>query len=329
MPATLADIQAKYGDSVYPLYKDETHAPYMEEDLIKDPIIAFDNQVAALASFNITQREISKHLKTDHQKVSESIKRSGGIIKEVPEVSVGYKGVVLHDKEEDKILCSECGKWFFSLGKHLNSEHNMTADEYREKHGLYKSVALCSEKYSTQRSEVAQKALTGFSYKKRDSRITGKQQEEEHRKKRLLSSINAKKYKMMTKNRYGLCDAQIAARLLIVRDMAGRRTIEDLTNRDFSKYDINLYQAMRNKYGSFESACKSLGIDYIGQNVYRESELIADLRHFVMKKKRIPLTKRDLGKCGMASYDTYKARFGSYRRAKMMAGLDQLLKEVK
>jgi hypothetical protein len=32
MPATLADIQAKYGDSVYPLYKDQMHEPYMETD---------------------------------------------------------------------------------------------------------------------------------------------------------------------------------------------------------------------------------------------------------------------------------------------------------
>ena len=32
MPATLFDIQRKYGDSVYPLYKDEIHEPYMEND---------------------------------------------------------------------------------------------------------------------------------------------------------------------------------------------------------------------------------------------------------------------------------------------------------
>lgn len=32
MPATLNDIQRKYGESVYPLYKDQMHEPYMEND---------------------------------------------------------------------------------------------------------------------------------------------------------------------------------------------------------------------------------------------------------------------------------------------------------
>ena len=30
MPAILEDIQEKYGEAVYPLYKDEAHEPYME-----------------------------------------------------------------------------------------------------------------------------------------------------------------------------------------------------------------------------------------------------------------------------------------------------------
>ena len=32
MPATLSDIQRKYGESIYPLYKDTIHEPYMESD---------------------------------------------------------------------------------------------------------------------------------------------------------------------------------------------------------------------------------------------------------------------------------------------------------
>lgn len=45
--------------------------------------------------------------------------------------------------DEDGVLrCMECGKRFRALGRHLQSAHDMTGDEYREAHGLPRTAAL-------------------------------------------------------------------------------------------------------------------------------------------------------------------------------------------
>lgn len=53
----------------------------------------------------------------------------------------GIYGVVLRD--DDSILCYECGSYFNSLGKHL-AQHEMTAKEYRKAHGLSGQDSLIS-----------------------------------------------------------------------------------------------------------------------------------------------------------------------------------------
>lgn len=320
MTATLADIQAKYGDSVYPLYKDEMHAPYMENEKIKDPIVEFDNRVASLSMSKIPQQSIAKHLGVATTKITESLRKTGGTVTEVPEISVGYKGVVLVDENNDgKVQCSECGKWFKMLGPHLNRDHKINTTEYKDKHGLSRRVALCSKQTSEKFSKNTEGILQNSLWKKNPERM-----------KKILLEVNKKaveerkktKDKIQTKNRYGLCDAQITSRLLIVRDMVGKPNLREVTNRDLQKYDANLYNAMKNKYGSFKNACNSLGIKHLGMNKYEDSELIAKLRNYVMVKKNIPSsTKFDK--------QIYRRYFGSWRRAKMMAGLDQLLQEVK
>lgn len=57
--------------------------------------------------------------------------------------------------------CLECGAYFESVGVHAQKAHGLTADEYREKHGLYRQVALCSEQLSARRSSDATKLREG------------------------------------------------------------------------------------------------------------------------------------------------------------------------
>jgi len=44
----------------------------------------------------------------------------------------------------DRIQCLVCGKWFKSLGVHLNKTHNMSIDDYKKMFGLPWSIGLCS-----------------------------------------------------------------------------------------------------------------------------------------------------------------------------------------
>ena len=272
MPVTLFDIQRKYGESVYPLYKDQMYEPYMENN----------NRI-------------------------------------------GVKGAVLYNELEDKIQCSRCGKWFEHLQAHVRIRHKETLGHYKAHFGINQQTPICSKRVSKMRSKIAEEKLSRYKFNKGHNIIPSRSSE-----KRRLELSKMAKQSAQTKNKHGLCDAQIAARLVVVRDMVGRERIEDITSKDLSHSDINLYQAIRNRFGTFKKACNKLGIEYIGQDKYSDSEMIAKLRNFVITKKRLPKTKSDLNaKNYMPTYDAYKSHFDSWQRAKMMAGLDQLLEEVK
>lgn len=268
MPATLADIQAKYGDSVYPLYKEQAHEPYMETS-------------------------------------------SGN----------GVAGEVLYDELADKVLCNECDKWFESVQSHVKS-HKLTPTAYKEKYGILKKVALCSIKLSMIRSKTLMERIDkGVFRRGRFPHL----QKDFNRK--VLSGVQ----KIGYKNTKGLCDAQIAARLIICRDMAGAKSIE---SKDVSKHDPRLYAVLVRRYGSVVLACKALGIVFSGAGCssmrYEDSEIIAILRNWVTRNKRIPNWKEyQSSSQGLPSFKVMANHFGSWRRIKMMAGLDQLLMEVK
>jgi hypothetical protein len=265
MPATLNDIQAKYGDQVYPLYKDQMHEPYMENDN-----------------------------------------------------GIGYKGVVMYDEHEDKVQCSECGKWYKHLAPHIYFKHKKRVEQYKEEHGLYQKTPLCSKNFSIKMSNSATEMVrTGWKSSSRFIKGVGPT----IRRKRNKSDV------MQYKNSHGLCDAQIASRLVVVREMSGKKKIEDLTSFDLQKYDQNLEAVIRNKYGNWALASKALGLkDVLGE--YNDANLIAKLRTFVINRGFIPFSSK-LSKYGLGNHHTYTKYFGSWRRAKMMAGLDQLLAEVK
>lgn len=54
----------------------------------------------------------------------------------------GIYGVL--DRDDDSVLCHECGKRPRSLGAHLGPAHGMTAVEYRAAHGLPRGIPLVS-----------------------------------------------------------------------------------------------------------------------------------------------------------------------------------------
>lgn len=131
------------------------------------------------------------------------------------------------------------------------------------------------------------------------------------------------------KNRYGLCEAQIAYRLQVVKELAGVDKLKQIESVDIKKYDHKLWIWFIN-HGGIKKAMEKLGVEY-KKFTYSNALLIAGLRKFAMENKRMPicsdLNQKSLN--GLSGVHCYINHFGSWRRAKMMAGLDQLLEEVK
>lgn len=266
MPATLNDIQKKYGESVYPLYKDQMHEPYMENDNGK-----------------------------------------------------GYKGVVLYDELEDKVRCEECGKWFVFLPRHVCAAHGFSSvKEYKNKYGLLDKTPLVSKARSKLSSDTMKESIAKGKIKCSGGKFGKK-----------ASRGNEWKQKAQAKNEKNLCDAQVAARLIVVRDMVGKVGVCDITMGDIFKYDSKLHSHLKRKYGNTKSCIATLGIKATGYKHYKDSKLLAGLRSFVLDNKRMPTYKELRNENGFAGPGVYEKHFGSWRRAKMMAGLDQLLAEVK
>ena len=62
---------------------------------------------------------------------------------------------------QDALTCLCCGKLFKSLKRHLQSEHNLTPDEYRATFGLKADYPIVAPNYSAQRSSLALSAGLG------------------------------------------------------------------------------------------------------------------------------------------------------------------------
>lgn len=59
------------------------------------------------------------------------------------------------DGDDEKVMCHECGKMCASVAAHANLAHGMSANEYRQAHGLPQRVALVAPKMSRRMSESA------------------------------------------------------------------------------------------------------------------------------------------------------------------------------
>ena len=69
-------------------------------------------------------------------------------------VGAGFYGRIEEDAE-GKLICHECGSSYHSLSAHVNRAHGMSADEYRERYELPRTLALSSPSLKKRRSEMA------------------------------------------------------------------------------------------------------------------------------------------------------------------------------
>jgi predicted transcriptional regulator len=61
----------------------------------------------------------------------------------------------------DHLVCLACGASFSMLKRHLNTEHQLTPIEYRERYGLVRDYPLVAPDYTKVRSRLAKKIGLG------------------------------------------------------------------------------------------------------------------------------------------------------------------------
>ena len=62
---------------------------------------------------------------------------------------------------DDHIVCLECGKKLKMLKRHLNTDHNMTPEQYRARWGLGREYPMVAPNYASTRSALAKKIGLG------------------------------------------------------------------------------------------------------------------------------------------------------------------------
>ncbi len=223
----------------------------------------------------------------------------------------GFVGVIMYDEIEDKMQCHVCGKFFSSLGAHVNMAHKISMDDYRIKYDLPMSIGLCSKAISKERSDRAIK---------RDH-DGDKTWGSKTWKKGIKHSRKFKRQNKMAfvarENKFGLCQAQMYARYRIVEKIVEHPPSID----ELLKYDDRLYTAMRRRQGGINGFRRIHGIaERTAKIMHPAIEIAAILRKKAVEIGRLPKSI-DFARGQEVNRDTIYERFGSFRAALSYAGL--------
>ena len=234
----------------------------------------------------------------------------------------GYLGVVMYDDVEDKVQCHICGKWTKMLAQHSRMAHGIKSADYRERFSLPLRGGMMSKSSASKFSDRAStddmiRKLSDMRSKSssRIGRVANARRKSTRRSRIMLAA----KGRLSSKNRIGLCPAQMQARFDVVRLIAKRNP----SNLDIHEYDRKLYDAMR-RFGSVDKWRKANGIELFpkkSQNKYENLDVIAKLRKMAHKIGKEP-SIAEWDESGQKPYSsTIRRRFGSWRDALVSAGL--------
>lgn len=218
----------------------------------------------------------------------------------------GYQGVLLYDELDGSVQCHLCGKWFQSLGHHVNRVHDMKSSEYKYKVGLNQSSALISEKLRERLIASGRASLQQRTENLQNSKKTP-------RKESKYPSNSREK-----QNKTGNCPMQLLDRIKEKAEELGRVPTALELEKTVSKKTIKMV------FGSMEKAIilagytprkKGEGVSY---KTYTKDEIINIMRNFKDTHNREPLmsdSKRGL----LPSWGAFVTHFGSFTNAKKEA----------
>lgn len=239
---------------------------------------------------------------------------------------IGYKGVILHDTNTDKVMCDLCGEWFNSLSRHITSTHNKDVKSYKVERGLGITTPLCTKTVSQTFRSAAIKTQS-----EKPGNMVSIRRKREYRNPTYLENMKLGKNTMIHRNRFGLCPDQMALRYIVIALDNGKFPNEGL----IFNYDLVLWRNISRLYGNFPSFYKDIGLDPRESNYeltddhikrFGEKLVVTAMLAKKQKHKDSPLKESDLNK---KEKDMVFGVFGSWNKAKKAVGLDQLLAEAK
>ncbi len=235
----------------------------------------------------------------------------------------GYYGALSVTTDGDKVQCHLCGKLYESLALHIYGHHNMRVAEYREKFNLSRSTALVSEK---ERERLKEATLTWLKSLSKEQKR--KMQEKATRAVRAWKKENpnrAWRIRLETKNKRGTCPDQLLAKITEIKEKLGYvpSLKEFVKECGTERYKHLIFTT----FGSWANALSMLKYEQKENTSqmpkYTDEELLEYLVNFAKTNGRVPTcsdSKRDF----LPSKDTYRVRFGSFERAKELAGLSSI-----
>jgi len=87
---------------------------------------------------------------------------TAGAVAAAADAKVAPKVEVKKSIFADRIVCLACGASFSMLKRHLNTEHELTPAEYRERYELPRDYPLVAPNYAKVRSRLAKKIGLGI-----------------------------------------------------------------------------------------------------------------------------------------------------------------------
>jgi hypothetical protein len=239
----------------------------------------------------------------------------------------GYYGCILVSLDKQFIQCHICGKLFSHLGTHVGTKHKMRAEEYRNKFLLAKTTALVSETQRQRMKEHMLKVIQRLSPEEKKQFYLNKVQMLRNGSK--LRRKYQPKESLESKNKKGTCPDQLIAKIHEAHKKLGRTPslAEFIDITDGQRYKHLIFTT----FGSWLNALKiaklqpkERKLDYV-RHEYSDEELLEYLSLYAQENGKLP-TATDCKRGLLPDYNVYIRHFGSFPRARELAGVYQFIK---
>lgn len=247
-------------------------------------------------------------------------------LKKVPQgAGYGYYGAILGSLDGEHIQCHVCGKLFASVSAHARQKHKITITEYREIYQLSRTTVLVSESERIRMKKRTMEWLNSMSPKQKKEMFAkalrgSLKWRREHPELVGLPWKNRKEYY----NKNGTCPDQLIAKIHEVKDRLGRTPslAEFIHETGGQRYKHLIFTT----FGSWLNALKVAKLkpkEWHPKAVkprFTDEELLEYLSLYAQENGQIP-TATDSKRGLIPDYAIYSRRFGSFERARKMAGV--------
>ena len=233
----------------------------------------------------------------------------------VKEKFFGYVGVLLSDKNTNKVQCHICGAWKHALASHIAMLHGISSTEYKKKFGFPKLFPLCSTEHSGKMAEAAivrAADMKKYQFKKGHATVNPAKR---------LATLKQRTDSPSHDNQFNLCKDQILKRINIVGDKVGHFP----SQTEMEEHDSACLSGIIVRYKTWNNfKQQNTKEDLKLRPLYTKEKIIVKIRDWVKENKRFPV-KRDFNKTNYKypGMNTIRKHFGSWNRALQVAGLKE------